>query len=289
MLARVRAFFAERRVLEVDTSILSKTAPIDKHIDVMRVEIAPGEVGYLHTSPEYAMKRLLAEGMGDIYQLSHVFRSGDAGRLHNPEFTMIEWYRMQLSYDALIEETLDLARLFLGPLPANRFTYREALMTYAGVDALTAPHHELYACARQLDVSSAAQDWERDTLLNLLFSHLVEPHLGKNCLTVISGYPPSQAALAKIQDGIASRFEVYAEGIELANGYDELTNASEQRLRLIQANEERVQMGKPFLPIDEAFLSALEQGLPECRGVAVGFDRLLLLQQKAQSLAEVMP
>jgi elongation factor P--(R)-beta-lysine ligase len=288
MLAKTRAFFAERLVLEVDTPVLSLTAPIATHIDVMRVEVGHGFTGYLHTSPEYAMKRLLARGIGDIYQLSHVFRQGEMGPLHNPEFTMLEWYRLNLSYEQLMEETLDLIRLFLGPLRSEKLSYGEALKRYAAVDWQRDSTTQLYEQATSLGVPDEAKNWKRDTLLNLLFSFLVEPHLGKNQLTVICDYPASQAALAKVEGEVARRFEIYAEGIELANGYDELTNAKEQCRRFIEDNEERVQMGKAPLPIDEAFLAALEEGLPDCRGVAVGFDRLMLLRHGARELREVL-
>lgn len=291
MLARTRHFFAERGVLEVDTPLLSPTAPIDAHIEVMEVKVLPNCIGYLHSSVEYAHKRLLSQGIGDIYQLGHVFRFGECGRLHNPEFTMIEWYRTTLPYDAFIEETLDLIRLFLGNLPAEHLTYCEALQTYAGIDALSASQIELYNCAvsHALGIATEASEWDRDTLLNLLFSLIVEPRLNTDRLTVIYDYPPSQAALAKTEKGMARRFEIYAQNIELANGYDELTDAAEQRRRLLAANETRRQMGKAPLPIDEAFLVALEKGLPDCRGVAVGFDRLMLLRHGAHSLAEVFP
>jgi lysyl-tRNA synthetase class 2 len=291
MLAKTRAFFAKRSVLEVDTFVLSPTAPVATHIDVMQVEMGKGQIGYLHTSPEYAMKRLLAAGIGDIYQLSHVFRQEELGPLHNPEFTMLEWYRSDLSYEELMEETLDVIRLFLGPLPQEKLSYGETLKHYAGVDWQKDSEALLYECAmtHKLGIPTEAKHWKRDTLLTLLFSFLVEPHLGQNRLTIICDYPASQAALAKVEGAVARRFEIYAEGIELANGYDELTNPEEQRKRFIEDNEERVQMGKNPLPIDEAFLAALEEGLPDCRGVAVGFDRLMLLRHRAKELKEVLP
>ncbi len=293
MLARVRAFFAARNVLEVDTPILSPTAPIATHIDVMHVGVAPGQVGYLHTSPEHAMKRLLAMGSGDIYQLGHVFRAAEMGRKHNPEFMMIEWYRLQLDYDAFIEETLDVIRLFVGELPSERLTYRAALIRFAGCD-ITASDAELYAAAGKHELLPKDFDpSDRDGLFNLLFSFLVEPHLGQEQLTVICDYPASQAALAKTRllDGqlVAARYEIYFKGIELANGYDELTDAREQRRRYISDNEERVRRGKDALPLDEAFLEAIEHGFPDCRGVAVGFDRLLMLRTELASISDVLP
>lgn len=291
MLARTRVFFSEKNVLEVDTPLLNKAAPIDTHIDVMQVQVAPSQVGYLHTSPEYALKRLLSEGSGDIYQLSHVFRAGEIGPLHSPEFTMIEWYRTHLSYQAFIEEALQLIRLFLGSLPSETLTYHDALQKYAGVNSTSTSNEQLYASARRhnIHISSGAATWDRDILLTLLFSFLVEPHLGNNCLTVICDYPSSQAGLAKTEEEIAYRFEIYARGIELANGYDELLDAQEQRKRLHAANKQRISLGKDPLPIDEEFLAALERGLPNCCGVAVGFDRLMLLRHNASCLAEILP
>lgn len=273
-LSMVRTFFAERSVMEVDTNVLSPYAPIDLHIDVMKVETGHGKIGYLHTSPEYAMKKLLSQGSGDIYQLGHVFRAGEEGLLHSPEFTMLEWYRVGMDFVPFIDETLDLIRLFFGPLKKEIISYREALLRFAGVDldgSLEKAH----------EIEPSSENWDRDTKLDLLFTHLVEPKLGQGALTVITDYPSSQAALAKkaMVEGheVAKRFEVYFEGVELANGYDELTDAKEQRARLIEENDNRIEVGKESLPIDEEFLAALESGIPECCGVAVGFDRLVIL------------
>lgn len=296
MLRKTRLFFEERAVLEVDTDILSVFAPVDAHIDVMQVDMGSGTIGYLHTSPEYGLKKLLSMGIGDIYQLSHVFRASEEGPMHRPEFTMLEWYRMHLSYEEFIEETLDLIKLFLGNLPTTILTYSNALKKFAKIDIAKASTKDLYACALENSLSIDAKDaktWDHDTLLNLLFSFLVEPHLGKEELTVITEYPASQAALAKTKTvenrRVALRFEVYHLGLELANGYDELTDAKEQRRRFHAENEERLEMGKMALPIDEEFLAALEKGIPECRGVAVGFDRLMLLRHEKKNLIHVMP
>lgn len=262
MLAEARRFFASRDVLEVDCPALSRSAPIDTHIEVFEVVSA----GYLHTSPEYGMKRLLSLNSGDIYQISHVFRKEETGPLHHPEFTMAEWYRVGMSFDTLIEETLDFIRLFLGPLPAHAFTYREALWHYAEFDYLTMTEGDLLhlAAKNTISLSKEVQEADRDTLLQLLMSLLVEPHLGKDSLCVITDFPASQAALAKTalknDEPIAMRFEVYCKGIELANGYDELTDLSEQRRRLERSNAQRVLLGKPALKIDEHFLAALERG-----------------------------
>ncbi|MDN3506941.1 MAG: EF-P lysine aminoacylase EpmA [Simkaniaceae bacterium] len=275
-LAATRAFFAKKNVLEADTNILSTTAPVDAFIDVMQVDMGSGKTGYLHTSPEYGLKKLLASGSGDVYQLGHVFRAEEESPLHSPEFTMLEWYRVGMPFNDFIEETLELFRLFLGPLPSEILTYKQAFLLLAGIDihANLAPH--------TLPFSDDAPNWDRDTQLNLLFSHLVEPKLGQDILTVIVDWPSTQAALAKTHttDGeiVAKRFEIYFKGIELANGFDELTDPQEQRMRLEKENQKRLSLGKNTLPIDEEFLVALET-LPDCCGVAVGFDRLILLSK----------
>lgn len=294
-LRTIRDFFHNRGVLEVDTPVLGHGAPIDTHIDVMRVQIGNEQWAYLHTSPEYAMKRLLALGIGDCYQLGHVFRLGEAGRMHNPEFTMLEWYRVGMSYDVFIEETLDLIRLMLGALPASFLSYRDALKRFAGIDYVKASTDELIACAKAhgQTLSPEASTWDKDTLQTLLLGCIVEPHLGKNELLVLHSYPSTQAALArtlqKEDEVIAERFEIYYRGVELANGYHELTDAVEQRRRLQEDELYRQKMGKAPLAIDENFLTALEIGLPPCCGVAVGFDRLLMLRLNKTSLSEILP
>lgn len=292
LLKEVRAFFSAKNVLEVDTPLLSHSSPIDEHIDIMQVDLK-GSTGYLHTSPEYAMKRLLALGIGDIYQLGHVFRLGEVGRRHNPEFTMIEWYRIGMPLPDFIEETLDLMRLFLGPLPANYISYREALKNYAGIDYVKAALQDLLSCAssHSIDLSSSSH-WNKESLLDLLVGSVVEPHLGKEGLVVLMDYPASQAALAKTEtkedELIANRFEIYYQSVELANGYLELTDAEEQRRRFIESNEKRKKLGKESLPIDEHLLQALKRGIPDCCGVAVGFDRLMMLKNKTKHIEEIL-
>lgn len=293
MLAAVRSFFANRNVLEVDTPILSHAAPIDTHIEVMPVDLGNGEKGYLHTSPEYAMKRLLADGIGDIYQLSHVYRLGEAGRLHNPEFTMIEWYRIGFTLEQLMDETLELIRLFLGDVPVQVYPYAQAFEKFVGIDYRSATPAQLLAIAEQnhLPLPSDALSWDKDTHLHFLMGFLIEPRL--EGLNLIHDFPGSQAALAQTAlrgtELVAERFEVYFNGIELANGFHELTDPVEQRRRFMQANEERQKLGKRMLPLDEYFLAALEKGLPESCGVAVGFDRLLMLKLKKEALSEILP
>jgi lysyl-tRNA synthetase class 2 len=293
MLAEARAFFAERNVLEVDTPALSKSACVDTHIDVMRVNVASHLVGYLHTSPEYGMKQLLSQGSGDIYQLSHVFRKGEISPLHTPEFMMCEWYRCGFSFEEMIEETLAFIEFFLGERTAQTFTYREALLRFADLDYVDATTQDLLRALEQhnIPLSDETRKSDRDTLLQCLMSFVVEPRLPENELIVIRDYPATQAALARTQmrgrEAIAERFEVYFNKIELANGYHELADAKEQRKRFEQANLERMALGKESLPIDEDFLEALERGLPDCCGVAVGFDRLMLLRHGKKDLEEI--
>lgn len=296
MLREARAFFHDKNVMEVDCPALSHEAPIDLHIDVMKVSLKNHTIGYLHTSPEYGMKRLLSIGIGDIYQISHVFREGEIGPLHNPEFTMTEWYRIGFSFAQMIEETLDFIRLFLKDLPVKTMSYSKVLQHYLGVDYLNATTADLLAIAKQnrLDLPPDSTNWDKDTLLQLLVSFLIEPKLGSDHLFVLSHFPASQAALSKVcclPDGepVACRFEVYYLGIELANGYHELTDAAEQRCRLENSNRARIEAGKDALPIDEKFLAALELGLPDCCGVAVGFDRLMQLRHNQKELKNVLP
>ncbi len=295
MLAKARAFFFDRQVMEVDCPALSHAAPIDLHIDVMKVAIKNNTLGYLHTSAEYGMKRLLAAGIGDIYQLSHVFREGEIGPLHNPEFTMAEWYRIGFSFQQMIDETLDFIRLFLGDLPTRTLTYRQTLQEFLNLDYLNiSPSQLLILAKKHLDIPQDANNWDRDTLLQLLISTLIEPQLGSDHLFVLSYYPASQAALSKTHilptgEPVACRFEVYYQGIELANGYHELTEPQEQRRRFEASNQARHNAGKDTLPLDELFLEALETGLPDCCGVAVGFDRLMQLKHGLTELKNIVP
>lgn len=295
MLSSVRSFFKERGVLEVDCPCISPAAPIDLHIDVLTLRLKGGSQRYLHTSPEYRMKRLLAQGLTEIYQMSHVFREGEVGKLHNPEFTLIEWYRSKLSFEAFIQETLDLIALFLGNLPSRSFTYREIFYKHTGLDYFSAPLQMLKNCLKAKEISCSEEDsWDRDSILNLIMTFIVEPHLGCEEIAIIKDYPASQSALAKTYikpdgEAVAERFEFYHRGIELGNGYHELTDPVEQRRRLVAANEERIKRGKGSLPIDERFLEALVLGLPDCHGIAVGFDRLLMLRHNQNELSSILP
>lgn len=295
MLRKARSFFDGRGVLETDCPIISPSAAIDVHIDLIPALDVFQNKRYLHSSPEYGMKRLLAEGIGDIYQLSHVFRQGELGHKHNPEFMMAEWYRCAISFEEMIKETFDFIRLFLGDLSDYTLSYREALLKYTGIDYVHATETQLleYLKSRNVTVYDTVAEEGKDALLNLILGLYVEPELGRDSLCALAYYPASQAALAQTiqrgEESAAERFEVYYQGIELANGYHELADSSEQRKRLMESNRDRVKMGKEELPVDERFLEALEKGLPECCGVAVGFDRLMMLRHGAAHIEEVIP
>lgn len=294
MLAKARRFFAERAVLEVDCAALVRCAPIDAYIDVIPAIVLETESGFLHTSPEYAMKRLLAEGSGDIYYLGHVYRKGEFGHLHNPEFTMAEWYRLGFTLEEMIRETCEFLFLFLGKLPVRTISYREAFEQYLGINYSKAKISELSPIAERFGIELPADTstWTEDTYLHLYLTHVIEPNLGKNELCVLTDYPPYEAALActveKNGEKVAERFEIYHQGIELTNGYHELRNPTEQRVRFHAENEERKSLGKEMYALDEKFLTALHT-FPECCGVSVGIDRALMLRHKKKSIAAVMP
>lgn len=296
MLERSRLFFSQRHVLEVDCPAISRASSVDLHIDTMTILSQGKPAGFLNPSYEYGMKRLLAQGIGDIYQIGHVFRDAEIGPLHNPEFTITEWYRIGFTFDEIIRDTLDYIRLFLGELPVVQKTYRHTIQEFLAIDylAMSAPQLLSFAKQKEIDLPADAVHWDKDTLLQLLITFLIEPSLGSDHYFVLTHYPSTQAALSKtlvMPDGekVGCRFEVYHKGIELANGYHELTDPIEQRRRFEEGNAARTEAGKHPLPIDERFLSALEKGMPDCCGVAVGFDRLMLLKRVQKSLKTILP
>lgn len=295
MLAEARSFFASRGILEVDVPACTSNACIDENIDLMTVHTSLGKSRYLQSSPEYGMKRLLSEGIGDIYQIGHVFRDGEVGSRHNPEFTMAEWYRCGFTYEEMIEETFSFIELFLHPQPRRIITYRKAMQLYARIDSAVATDQALRDCLRMhnIELSSNLSEGSRDDLLNLIMGCIVEPFLGQGELTAVADFPASQCALAEIElsEGfpVAKRFEVYFSGQELANGYKELRDPSEQKERFQKANAARLKKDKTALPLDPFFLNALENGLPPCCGVAVGFDRLMMLRHQIPDIQEVIP
>ncbi len=293
MLQGVRGFFAGRGVLEVQTPILSAAAITEPQIESLRTQVAGRQGPYfLNTSPEFAMKRLLAAGSGDIYQLSRVFRDGEIGRWHEPEFTMLEWYREGFDDHRLMDEVAELVASVLAPVrslqPAERMTYRQALLRHAHVDIDSAGLEELATAARALGIDCRGE-LDRDARLDLLMSLAVGPKLGRDRPTFVYDYPASQAALARLkpqQPPVAARFELYLDGIELANGFHELTDAYEQRARFERENDLRAARGQRQLPLDEHLLSALQAGVPDCAGVALGFDRLVAVAMRADGLLQ---
>lgn len=295
LLQLIRAFFKERGVMEVETPILSAARNSDPNID----SIATGDPQprFLRTSPEYAMKRLLAAGSGDIFELGRVFRGGEQGRRHNPEFTMAEWYRQGMRYRELAREVVALIRhcgeacsdIDFDAWPLREITYRALFQDYAGVDPFHSDESELAAVAaeRGLATSRLSQsEW-----LDLLMARLIQPALPGETFTIVHDYPPEQAALSQIRHDdppVAERFEVYAGQQELANGYQELTDAGEQRARFEREQRQRAARGEAEAPLDESLLAALEHGLPECAGVALGVDRLLMLMLNVDDIATVL-
>jgi len=292
MLKKARAFFEERNILEVDCPALGRYANIDSYIDVIEASISERESGFFHTSPEYSMKQLLSNKSGDIYFLGHVFRFGDIGTFHNPEFTMAEWYRIDVSFTEMIFETCQFLTLFLGDLPIKTMSYRQAFKKHIGIDPVTASFLELQSLARSFSACDSSQ-WDRYSYINFLLNHGVQPYLGKKELTILTDYPSDIAALAQIveKDGeaVAERFEIYYEGIELANGYRELTDSEAVRERCKSENQIRSLQNKKTYDLNENFLSSVRDYFPECCGVSVGFDRALMLKHRVQSIGEVLP
>lgn len=300
LLARVRAFFAERDVLEVETPVLGQGGSTDVHLVSLATQ-ARTDKGqrrlWLQTSPEFHMKRLLAAGSGPIFQLARSFRDGEVGSRHNIEFTMLEWYRPGFTLDELMSETTALVKALVPAFagPVVRYRYRELFHTYLAVDPFTTTLETLRTLAvekGQMPVGTLDKE-PRETCLDLLMSMVIEPGLGRGELSVVMDYPASQAALArKHQDAegewVASRFELYLDGIELANGYHELTDADEQRARFNDDNAERRRLGLPEVDIDERLLAALEHGMPEGAGVALGVDRLIQLALGKARLDDVL-
>lgn len=296
VLATIREFFAARGVLEVETPLASRATVTDLHLHSLETAATvPGEGRvplYLQTSPEFAMKRLLAAGAGPIYQLCKAFRDAEAGRQHNPEFTILEWYRPGFDHHRLMDEMDGLLAAVLGAAPAERLTYGEAFVRHAGLDPHRATDADLADRLRALDAAPTDLDGlTRDDLLDLLRAAAVEPHLGRGRPTFVHDWPAPQAALARVRPGdppLAERFELYVEGVELANGFHELADAAEQRHRFERDLEQRRARGLPTPPLDERLLAALAHGLPDCAGVALGVDRLVMLRAGADRLPDVL-
>jgi lysyl-tRNA synthetase class 2 len=318
LLGTVRTYFREQGVLEVETPALATAAVTDVHLASLEVRVmgaaeaasasANTSVGhvaaprYLHTSPEYHMKRLLAAGSGDIWQAARVFRGEELSQRHNVEFTLLEWYRVGFTLEALVVDIDTLLRRCLAapraaqglPLgPARTLTHREAFLEHTDVDSQTATLEQLHAAAAHHLGTLPAGLQDRDTVLDLLLGMVVAPCLGRGEITYLVDWPASQAALAKLRpasDGIpvAARVEAYLDGLELCNGFEELTDANEQRERFAHDAARREAAGLPVPAIDEHFLAALEHGLPPCSGVAVGFDRIAMLAAGTRDIRDVL-
>jgi lysyl-tRNA synthetase class 2 len=299
--ALIRAFFAERAVLEVDTPILGQGATTDINIESFDSEFTgPSNGGarrrFLRTSPEFWHKRLLAEGIGDCYELGRVFRNGEFGRRHNPEFTMLEWYRVGWDAHRLMDEVETLVRtlfVFAGRMPpvAERLSYRDLFRRYVEIDPFDISDDELHALVAHFWIDAGRLD--RDGCLDALLTHRIERALPEGGLTFVYDYPANQAALARIRKDeqghrVAERFELYAGRIELANGFNELIDVVEQRARFNADNMARRARGLELLPPDTRFLEALDAGLPACAGVALGIDRLLMAMLITDDIRDVL-
>ena len=299
MLGLIRQFFNRISVLEVETPICSRFAATDPAIESFSTrytgpEADKGRDLFLHTSPEFPMKRLLASGCGPIYQICKVFRNAELGRRHNPEFSLLEWYRPSLDYHQLMDEVASLVNtLAQQSLPIEKLTYAEAFQRRLGLNPHTASRDQLRQCAIEQGIPGAEQlaIEGRDGWLDLLLSQLIEPELGQTGMTFLYDYPASQAALARVRGDrfpLAERFELYIQGIEIANGFQELTDADQQRKRFTDDIRRRRQSQQAALPMDENLLDALTAGMPECAGVALGLDRLLMVLTGTNDIRQVV-
>lgn len=295
--AVIRAFFAERAVLEVETPVLSAAGNTEPNIDSFTAQFsghvsAGARTRWLRTSPEFPLKRLLAAGLGDCYELGRVFRNGEAGGRHNPEFTMLEWYRVGWDHHRLIEETVSLVQQLLGLVQRQAtlevLSYRELFLRHTGVDPFAASLEQLQAPLAGVQIDPTGLT--RDDWLDLLMTHRIQPGFSDAVLTVVHDWPASQAALARVRDGsppLAERFELYLGQYELANGYHELNDAAEQRARFVRDHAVRSARGDVLPPLDEPLLACLDD-LPACAGVAVGVDRLLMCLLRSHRIADVL-
>lgn len=299
IIQKIRDFFKARKVLEVDTPIMSHGTPTDCHIDVFSAEYHPAgvrkqagsETVYLRPSPEFHMKRLLASGYRDIFQIGKVFRNGELGRLHNPEFTMLEWYRKNKSMSDCMDETAALVTAVLGKKKIVKKKYAEIFKEATGIDPLSTDTQTVINCC----TAQGKTHPEFATLTDALqfaMAELVEPGFPADALVIVHHYPADQAVLAMLEPDdprVARRFEAYCGGCELANGFEELVDWKENERRQHEENARRAAAGKETLPVDRLFIDALRKGLPPCSGVALGLDRLIMLALKKQTIDEVIP
>lgn len=297
IIAAIRRFFADRGVLEIETPVMSQATGTDVHLVPFQTRysgpgMAQGTTLYMMTSPEYHMKRLLAAGSGPIYQLCHSFRNEESGRYHNPEFTMLEWYRPHYDMYRLINEVNDLLQQILVCESAEIISYQQIFLRHLAVDPLSVECNQLREIAARLHLGNLADvEEDRDALLQMLFTFGIEPHIGVEKPIFVYHFPATQASLARISledSRVAERFEVYFKGIELANGFHELTDSAEQRKRFEKENSKRMSLQLPPHPIDENLLAALAAGMPDSSGVALGIDRLIMLALGAENIGEVM-
>lgn len=295
MLQGIRAFFMQREVLEVETPVLASTGVTEHHIESFTTRVRSQEY-YLQTSPEYAMKRLLASGYPAIYQISKVFRLEEQGPLHNPEFSMLEWYRPGYDYLQLIDEVIELLQWLGndlgGEIQVDRKTYQQAFIESVNIDPLHTTVAQLsdYCQQQQVDIPQGMSNDNVDEWLDWVLTQAVAPTFNRQGFTVLYNYPASQCALATVnrEKNIAERFEVYFGELELANGFNELTDAGEQLERFKNDNAKRKAVGLKTVPIDRQFIAALESGLPACAGVAIGLDRLLMVLTGQQRIDQVL-
>jgi len=293
MLQSIRTFFAEHDVLEVETPVISSAAATDPQLESFTTQ-HQNKPYFLHTSPEFYMKRLLAAGSGDIYQLAKVFRDDENGRYHNPEFTLLEWYRLGFNHHRLMDEVENLISRLVPQktTPFNRVSYQQAFLYELKIDPLSATINELKQCAKQHSIKTPqGMADNKDMWLDWLMLEKIAPGFSKNAFTFLYDYPASQASLARLDSDDfrkANRFELFFGELELANGFYELTDAQEQQQRFEKDNEIRTQRQQKTMPVDNHLLAALNSGLPECAGVAIGIDRIMMLATNAQHIKEVI-
>jgi len=294
LLIATREFFAERGFLEVQTPLLSADTVVDRHIEPIQVPTPDGQTRWLQTSPEFAMKRLLAAGAAAIYQICHAFRQGERGTWHNTEFTIVEWYRTGDDMPTGMRLLAELCQCLLGRAFVEEISYRDAFRRWTGVD----PFVDSVVCLqetaeqREIAVPRSMDADDRDAWLDLLLTEIVQPRLAELGAVILYNYPPSQAALARVREEdppVAERFELFVDGVELANGYHELTDPDELARRIDVANDQRRQDGQEPLPTESRLLAAMRAGLPPSTGVALGFDRLVMLAVGARRIDEVLP
>jgi len=279
VMAHIRTFFNERAYLEVETPVMARYAVTDLYLENIAAQFQ-NKPYFLQTSPEYHMKRLLAAGSGPVFQLARVFRDDELGRWHNPEFTMLEWYQLDIDHHGLMDEVDTFLRGILSCAAMQRITYRQAFINACDLDPFRADLNDLRRLLKKYQLQNVlpADEDDRDQYLFLLMSHAVEPYLaGFAGPVAVYDFPASQAALAQVRKGLAERFEVYFKGVELANGFHELTDAAAQADRFKQDVKARQQKGLVKREADQYFLAAIRHGLPACSGVALGIDRLLAL------------